>query len=268
MSTQVFRALHQGPALLVLPNAWDAGTARLIESAGAKAIATTSAGLAWSRGYPDGNALPVDQLIAASRDIARVIRVPLTVDIEAGYSDDPRAVADLVARILDIGAVGINIEDGAASPDLLCKKIAAVRDAAMRSGVDLFINTRTDVYLRGIASGDAAVEEVIHRASRYRAAGCDGLFVPGLSGVDAMAAIAKATKPMPLNVMASPSLPSMDALRRHGVRRLSAGSAIAQAALGCTSRLAADLLAGSIGEMFTAAAEYGAVNKLFASDSP
>jgi 2-methylisocitrate lyase-like PEP mutase family enzyme len=118
MSIQVFRSLHQGPALLLLPNAWDAGTARLIESLGAKAIATTSAGLAWSRGYPDGNALPDDQLIAATRDIARVIRVPLTVDIEAGYSDDPRAVARLAARVLATGAVGINIEDGAGSPPI------------------------------------------------------------------------------------------------------------------------------------------------------
>jgi 2-methylisocitrate lyase-like PEP mutase family enzyme len=267
MSIQVFRGLHQGPELLVLPNAWDAGTARLIESMGAKAIATTSAGLAWSRGYPDGNALPIDQLIAATRGIARVIRVPLTVDIEAGYSDDPRAVAELVVRILEVGAVGINIEDGAASAELLCKKIAAVRDAAARSGVDLFINTRTDVYLGGIASGDAAIEEVINRASRYRAAGCDGLFVPGLSRGDAMAAIAEAIKPMPLNIMAAPSLPSMDALQKHGVRRLSAGSAIAQAALGCTSRLAARLLAGTMDEMFTAAAQYETVNQLFAKSS-
>ena len=267
MPNETFRSLHQGPALLVLPNAWDAVTARLIESMGAKAIATTSAGLAWSRGYPDGNALPTDQVIAATRDIARVIRVPLTVDIEAGYSDDPHEAADLVVRILDIGAVGINIEDGAASADLLCKKIAAVRNAAVRAGVDLFINARTDVYLRGIAGGDAAIAEVIHRASRYRAAGCDGLFVPGLSGGDAMAAIAEAIEPMPLNVMALPNLPSMDALRKHGVRRLSAGSAIAQAALGCTRRLTAALLAGSIGEMFGAAAEYGAVNKLFAHDT-
>src|ERR1700677_3731432 len=112
MSTQRFRNLHQGPGILLLPNAWDAVSARLIESLGAKAIATTSAGLAWSRGYPDGNALPIDQLIAATRDIARVIRGPLTVDIEAGYSADPRAVAELVVRILDIGVVGINIEDG------------------------------------------------------------------------------------------------------------------------------------------------------------
>jgi 2-methylisocitrate lyase-like PEP mutase family enzyme len=267
MSIQIFRGLHQGPSLLVLPNAWDAGTARLIESMGAKAIATTSAGLAWARGYPDGDALPNDQLIAAVRDIARVIRVPLTVDVEAGYSDDPRAVAELVVRILDIGAVGINIEDGTASADLLCKKIAAVRDHAARSGVDLFINTRTDVYLRGIASGDAAIEEVIRRASRYRAAGCDGLFVPGLASGDAIAAIAEAIKPMPLNVMARPSLPPMDALQKLGVRRLSAGSAIAQAALGCTSRLTAGLLAGTMGEMFTAAAEYGAMNALFANNA-
>jgi 2-methylisocitrate lyase-like PEP mutase family enzyme len=153
VSSQHFRTLHQGPGLLLLPNAWDAVSARLIESLGAKAIATTSAGLAWSNGYPDGNALPEDQLVAAIRQIARVLRVPLTVDIEAGYSDDPDVVAGLVARILDIGVVGINIEDGAGSTDLLCKKIAAIRDQCAHSGCDLFINTRTDVYLRGIASG-------------------------------------------------------------------------------------------------------------------
>jgi 2-methylisocitrate lyase-like PEP mutase family enzyme len=268
MSVQLFRSLHQGPALLLLPNAWDAITARLIESLGAKAIATTSAGLAWSRGYPDGNALPDDQLIAAIRDIARVIRVPLTVDIESGYSDDPRAVARLVARVLAAGAVGINIEDGAGSPDLMCKKIAVIREVVAHSGVDLFINTRTDVYLRGIASWAPAVEEVIHRASRYRAAGCDGLFVPGLASSDAMEAIAAAIKPMPLNIMAVPNLPPMDMLQKHGVRRLSAGSAIAQAALGCTSRLAADFLAGTMSEMFGAAAEYGAMNQLFADNAP
>jgi 2-methylisocitrate lyase-like PEP mutase family enzyme len=251
----------------MLPNAWDAGTARLIESLGAKAIATTSAGLAWSRGYPDGNALPNDQLIAATREIARAIRVPLSIDIEAGYSGDEQAVARLAVGIMNVGAVGINIEDGADSPDLLCRKIEAVRESAARSGVDLFINTRTDIYLRGIASGDAAVEEVIGRAARYRAAGCDGLFVPGLSDGGAMAAIAAAIKPMPLNVMAAPGLPSIDALQKYDVRRVSTGSAIAQAALGCTSRLAAGFLAGTMSEMFDAAAEYGAMNKLFAKNT-
>jgi 2-methylisocitrate lyase-like PEP mutase family enzyme len=267
MSSQLFRNLHRGPGLLLLPNAWDAVSARLIESLGAQAIATTSAGLAWSRGYPDGNALPEDQLIAAIRDIARVIRVPLTVDIEAGYSDDPAAVARLVARVLAVGAVGINIEDGERSPDLLCKKIAAIRDQA-HSGAEVFINTRTDVYLRGIARGEAATAEVIRRASRYHAAGCDGLFVPGLATADAMAAIAAAIAPMPLNIMAVPNLPPMDTLEKSGVRRLSAGSSIAQAAIGRTSHLVSSFLAGTMSGMFDASADYGAVNRLFAPSTP
>ena len=263
MSSQPFRNLHRGPGLLLLPNAWDAVTARLIESLGAQAIATTSAGLAWSRGYPDGNALPEEQLIAAIRDIARVIRVPLTVDIEAGYSDDPAAVARLVARVLAVGVVGINIEDGERSPDLLCKKIAAIRDQA-HSGADVFINARTDVYLRGVARGEAATAEVIRRASRYHAAGCDGLFVPGLATADAMAAISAAIAPMPLNVMAVPNLPPLDTLEKSNVRRLSAGSSIAQAAIGRTSHLVSGFLAGTMSGMFDASADYGAVNRLFA----
>jgi 2-methylisocitrate lyase-like PEP mutase family enzyme len=239
----------------------------LIESVGAKAIATTSAGLAWAHGYPDGNVLPNDQLLAAIGGIARVIRVPLTVDIEAGYSDAPHAVARLVGRIAAVGVAGINIEDGAGSSDLLCKKIAAIRDHVAHSGADLFINARTDVYLRGVARGEAATEEVIRRASLYRAAGCDGVFVPGLSTVDAMAAISAAIEPMPLNIMAVPNLPSMDTLRKSGVRRLSAGSSIAQAAIGCTSHLVSSFLAGTMSEMFDASADYAAVNRLFAANA-
>ena len=129
MLDKLFRRLHDGE-LLILPNAWDAGSARLIESRGAKAIATTSAGLAWSRGYPDGDALPVEELLSAVRAIARVIGVPLTIDVEGGYSNDPAAVARLVAEILEAGAVGINIEDGSGSPALRCAKIAAARESA------------------------------------------------------------------------------------------------------------------------------------------
>jgi 2-methylisocitrate lyase-like PEP mutase family enzyme len=264
MSNSIFRDLHRGPALLVLPNAWDAGSARLIESLGAKAIATTSAGLAWSRGYPDGNTLPNDRLIAAARDIARRIGVPLSIDVEAGYSDNALAVARLAAGLLDVGAVGINIEDGSDSPDLLCRKIEAVRESAARSGVDLFINARTDVYLRGMASGEAAVEAVMGRAARYRTAGCDGLFVPGLSEGKTLAALAAAIRPLPLNLMVAPGLPSIDVLQQLGVRRLSAGSAIAEAALGCTSRLTAGLLSGEVNELFAATAGYARMNALFA----
>lgn len=263
MSNQTFRNLHRGSELLVLPNAWDAGSARLIESLGALSIATTSAGVAWSRGYPDGDALPIEILLAAVREITRVIRVPLTIDIEGGYSDDPALVAQAVAGVIDAGAVGINIEDGAGAPDLLCAKIEAARHIAARADVDLFINARTDVYLRGVASGDAAVEEVVRRAERYRAAGCDGLFVPALADGPAIEAVVAAIDPLLLNIMLVPSLPSFDVLRTQGVRRLSAGAAIAQAALGHTRRLVADFLAGRSDEMFAAAADYGETNRLF-----
>src|ERR1700730_9807012 len=144
-----FRRLHSG-GLLLLPNAWDAGSARLIESCGAQAIATTSAGLAWAAGYADGGDLPPEVLLGAVRAIARVIRVPLTVDIEGGYSDRPEAVAGLVTAIVNAGAVGINIEDGADSPEFLSDKMVAVRRCAAGFAAKLFINVRTDVYLRAL----------------------------------------------------------------------------------------------------------------------
>ena len=263
---QTFRRLHDGANLLLLPNAWDAGSARLIESRGAKAIATTSAGLAWARGYPDGDALPPERLFAAVREIARVVRVPLSVDIEGGYSDDPTAVGRVVAGVLDAGGVGINLEDGRGTPAALCAKIAAARKSAERAGIDLFINARTDIYLRGLAPGDDAVDEVARRAERYRAAGCDGLFVPGLSDGAAIRAIALAIDPLPLNVMLVPGMPSNEQLRTQGVRRLSAGSAIAQAVLGRASLLTDAFLAGRKEDLFAGAAEYGAINKLFPGD--
>ena len=259
-----FRELHHD--LLLLPNAWDAGSARLFESLGAKAIATTSAGVAWARGYPDAGAFPPEPLLATVREIARVIKVPLSVDIEGGYSDDAAEVARLVARVLEAGAVGINLEDGSGSPEILCAKIEAAKHAAKSAGTDLFINVRTDVYLRELATGDAAVEEVVRRATLYRAAGGDGIFVPGLADGTAMERIATAIHPAPLNIMLVPGLPSLEELRKHGVRRLSAGSAIAQAVLGLAGRLATDFLAGSPEKIFAAAADYGATNQLFATD--
>jgi 2-methylisocitrate lyase-like PEP mutase family enzyme len=266
MRDRIFRRLHHGD-LLILPNAWDAGSARLIESRGAKAIATTSAGLAWSSGYPDGDALPVERLLDAARAIARVIAVPLSIDIEGGYSDDPATVARLVGGLMEVGVVGINLEDGAGSLELLCAKIAAARESAARAGVELFINARTDVYLRDLAKDGDAVGEVARRAERYRAAGCDGLFVPGLSDGSEIEAIAAAIRPLPLNVMLVPGLLANERLFAMGVRRLSAGSAIAEAALARVGRLAGDLLAGRGEELFADAADYGEINRLFhASD--
>lgn len=256
-----FRSLHDD--FLLLPNAWDAGSARLIESLGATAIATTSAGVAWACGYPDGDALPLDQLLGTVRGIARVVRVPITVDIESGFSDEPAAVARVVAGVIEAGGVGINIEDGANPPELLCAKIKTAREAAHRGYCDLFINVRTDVYLRDLADSGGEVDEVLRRAELYRAAGGDGLFVPGLEELPAMKTIADAIAPMPLNVMLVPGLPSIDELRKHGVRRLTAGAAIASAALGLSSRLAKDFLGGSWERMFESSIDYSAANQLF-----
>ena len=261
-AAQAFRNLHRASSPLLLANAWDAGSAALIASLGASAIATTSAGVCWARGYADGGSLPSAELVETARAIARVVRVPLSVDMEAGYSSAPAAVAELAARLADAGAVGINIEDGAEAPELLCQKIAAIRS---RAGAELFINARVDVFLRAIATGAAAVQEVCRRARLYQAAGCDGIFVPGLADVQAMGAIADAIAPLPLNVMLVPGLPAPDVLYRHGVRRLSAGSGLAQATMGHLARLATQFLEGQTQVVSGAASiGYGPMNALFA----
>jgi 2-methylisocitrate lyase-like PEP mutase family enzyme len=224
-----FRALHAGPALLVLPNAWDAGSARVIEQAGAPAIATSSAAVAWTRGYPDGQALPLDALVAAVRDIARIVDVPVSADIEAAYAGDAASAAATVARVIDAGAVGINVEDGRDTPDLLCAKIERIRTAARQAGVELWVNARTDVYLRGLVPPAAAHGETVARARRYRDAGADSLFVPGLCEEQSIARMVVDVA-LPLNVLAWPGLPPGATLERLGVRRLSAGTGIALAA--------------------------------------
>jgi 2-methylisocitrate lyase-like PEP mutase family enzyme len=163
--TETFRALHGPGRILVLPNAWDAGSARLIESCGATAIATTSSGVAWACGYPDGDVLPTDILVDAVARITRVLTVPLTVDAEGGYSKEPARVAETIAALVDAGAVGVNLEDGAVEPPaLLCAKIAAAKKVAERAGVDLFVNARTDVFLRGLGAPERRVAETLARA--------------------------------------------------------------------------------------------------------
>jgi 2-methylisocitrate lyase-like PEP mutase family enzyme len=221
-----FRSLHGPGRILVLPNAWDAGSARVIQECGARAIATTSAGLAWSHGYADKGHLPPNVLERAVAEIRRVISVPLTVDIENGYSSDAKQVAETVAAIVQAGAVGINLEDGDESPEVFCAKVEAVKAAAQRAGVDLFVNARTDVYLRRLVPQERALEETLVRGRRYRSAGVDGFFVPLLADTDALRTIAQEI-PLPLNALAVPKLAPVAELQKIGVRRVSAGSAIA-----------------------------------------
>ena len=218
-----FHALHEGPQILVLANAWDAASAAIMADAGAKAVATSSAAVAWAHGYADGDALPVDKLLTTISEIARVVAVPLTADIEGGYSDDLAIVARTVAAVVDAGAVGINLEDGRRDPELHARKVEAARQAADRSGVKLFINARTDVFLKRLVEGDAALEEALRRAELYRAAGADGIFVPFANDPELIATLASSI-PLPLNVMGWTGVPPARELQALGVRRLSSAT--------------------------------------------
>jgi len=223
---QAFHDLHRPGRILVLPNAWDVGSARLVESCGAEAIATTSAGVAWAHGVADGQALPVRAVVDAVAAIARAVKIPVSADIEAGYATDPRAVGEHVAAVIGAGAVGINLEDGHESVDATTAKIAAARAAAEREGVALFINARTDTYLKKLAPPERVMEETRARAARYREAGASGIFVPRLQAPAEIRQIAAAVS-LPLNVLIVPGLAPIEDLRALGVRRASAGGAVA-----------------------------------------
>lgn len=260
---RAFRELHREGSLLVLPNAWDAGSARLVESCGASAVATSSAAVAWAHGAADGEQLERGVLVRAVGEIARVVRGPLSVDAEAGYAAEPAGVAETVGALVEAGAVGINLEDGAGAPELLAAKIEAAKRAAASAGVELFVNARTDVYLRGLVPPAQAVDEVLRRARLYQAAGADGLFVPGLTAPAEIEIVVREAR-LPLNLMILPNLPPADELRRLGVRRLSAGMALSLATFGFVRRATRELLErGTYDLLFAGAAGYDEMNALF-----
>jgi len=237
---ETFRKLHQGP-ILVLPNAWDVASARVIEEAGAKAIATTSAGVAAVHGFPDGNQLPRSLAVAAVERIVRAVGVPVTADIEQGYGADAAEVCETVRGVIAAGAAGINLEDGKGAPEALAAKIEAIRGLVAREQSDLFVNARCDVYLNGAPVSPESLKEVLRRAALYAEAGADGFFVPFLADGDTIRRICEAV-PLPVNVLAVPGLAPPAELARLGVRRLSAGSSPMRAAMRSTRRLAKELL--------------------------
>jgi 2-methylisocitrate lyase-like PEP mutase family enzyme len=259
----VFHALHDD--FLILPNAWDAASAKLIERAGAKAIATTSAGVAWSHGYADGHHLPLAKLVTTVEEIARVVSVPISADAEAGYADDPRQAGENVAALIGAGAVGVNIEDGKGSHDTHLRKIEAARNAAERAGVNLFINARTDVYLAKLVAPEQAVAEAIRRGRACKQAGASGFFTPFVMKAEEIEAIAAGVD-LPLNVISWAGVPRAAELKRLGARRLSAGTEIGRAAL-TAARLAAEafLAEGDSDVLAAQAGERVNFNALFAT---
>lgn len=260
-----FRSLHD-KGILVLPNCWDAGSAQIMAAQGAQALATSSAAVAWALGYGDGDKLPVSRLTACLVGITRNLAVPLTADIEGGYSDDPVKVGETVAAVIDAGAVGINLEDGRGAPALLARKIEAARKAAERAGVPLFINARCDVFLKGLVPAERRVAETLARAEQYRSAGADGLFAAGARSAGDIEALAAGT-PLALNILALPGVPNAAALAKLGVRRVTSGSGIAESVYGHVARLTRAFLADGDGAPLAAdALGYGEINTLLGKD--
>jgi 2-methylisocitrate lyase-like PEP mutase family enzyme len=266
---KLFHALHVNDRVLVLANAWDVASARVVEAAGASAVATTSAGVAWSLGYPDGDALDVDRAIDLIARVVAAVDVPVTADIESGYADDPPGVAGTIERVLDAGAVGVNIEDahhGGPTPLRTvaeqAERLAAARAAADSAGIDLYVNARIDTYLRSVGDPAERLPATLDRASAYLEAGASGIFVPGITE---QATVAKLVEGIaaPLNLLVGPGAPSVSALGRLGVARVSAGSSIAAAAYAVAQRAAVEMASTGGYTAINGELDYGTLNALF-----
>lgn len=264
----ILRSLHlDGPPLL-LANAWDAASAAVIAATGAPAVATTSAGVAWSLGIPDGNVLGRRLAVELIARVVSAVRVPVTADIEGGFGDDPAGVGETVHAVLDAGAVGINIEDVALGrEDALrptedqARRVEAARRAATAAGVRLFINARVDTYLRDVGDPTGRLDETTARAQAYLAAGADGIFVPGVVDPDTIRQLVSAI-PAPLNILVGPGSPTVSELAGLGVRRVSLGSSVAAAAYAVADKAARELAGSGTYESVRAELPYSTLNEL------
>ena len=267
-AAEKLRALHAA-GVLMLPNAWDAGSAAMIALAGAQAIATTSGGIAWSLGHADGQRLTRAAMIERVGEIVAAVTIPVTADIEGGYGPGPEDVAVTVEAVIAAGAVGVNIEDSRApggplfDPAEQAARIQAARAASVSAGLpELFINARTDVFLYGIGVRQARLDHVLARSFAYAKTGADSLFVPGLTDLQVIHELAEAS-PLPVNVMAGPGAPPVAELAAAGVRRVSTGTAIAQAAYTLATRAATELLTTGSYTVLEQAVDFGTINSLF-----
>ena len=243
-----FRSMHHAAPLLVLPNAWDAVTARLFVQAGARAIATTSAGVAATLGYADGQNVPSELMMQAIARIANAVSVPVTADIESGYADSPKELGESMRAVINAGAIGVNLEDatGDTSRPLFVleeqiERIRTAREAADNINVPVVINARTDVYLEKVGEPATRFAETVRRLNAYHLAGADCLFVPGVTDMPTLSQPVQSVAG-PLHVLAAPGMPSVADLQRIGVARLSVGSAIMRATLALARDAAEELL--------------------------
>ncbi|MEU1394107.1 MULTISPECIES: isocitrate lyase/phosphoenolpyruvate mutase family protein [unclassified Nonomuraea] len=264
----LFRRLS-ADSVLILPNAWDAASAAVTAAAGATAIATTSGGVSWSLGRGDGQHLTRDEMLHAAQRIVNTVDLPVTVDIEGGYGPTPEDVADTVRAVAAAGAVGVNLEDSQAVGGPLfdladqTARLRAARQAAAAAGLPgLFVNARTDVFLFAIGPSAGRLDEVLKRTAAYAEAGADGIFVPGLLDLDALATLC-AESPLPVNAMAVAGGPTTAELTQAGVRRISLGTALAQTAYTAARKAATELLTTGTYDSLTDSLDFSTLNTLF-----
>jgi 2-methylisocitrate lyase-like PEP mutase family enzyme len=266
---EAFRKLHDGSRILILPNAWDVASARLLEAAGFCAVATTSAGVNWSLGYADGEQIGRRTMLKAVGRIAGHVSVPVTADMVAGFGSTPDEIAETIQGVIAAGAVGLNMEDSTGDPhnplvevSLQKEKIRAARDAATATGVSIVINARTDVFLAAVGAPETRLEHAVRRANAYREAGADCLFVPGVQDAATIAQLASAING-PLNILARAGIPPIAELTRLGVARVSVGSGPMLAALAQLRRIAVELLGpGTFSAMTEDTIPYAELNAL------
>jgi len=242
-----FRSMHRGPKMLVLPNAWDVASARVFENAGFGAIASTSAGVAFSLGYPDGQKITREEMLARVGRIARAVKVPVTADVESGYGDRPEDTERTAREVIEAGAVGLNLEDATgddrqplADLSLQLERIRAVKATALKTGVLLVLNARTDVFLAEVGAPETRYDETIRRLIAYRDAGADCVFVPGLRDAGTIRKLVQDVK-CPVNILVGPGSPNILELQSLGVARVSVGSSAMRATLGLLKRIAEEL---------------------------
>ena len=263
-----FRAMHRSEKILVLPNAWDVASARILEEAGTAAIATTSAGVAFTLGYPDGQKISREEMIGAVARIAAKVKVPVTADVESGYGDRAKDAAQTAKAVIEAGAVGLNLEDVAGGPQkqlvdlsLQLEKIKAVRETARTLGVPLVLNARTDVYLLEVGKPECRYDEAIRRLAAFRDADADCLFVPGLRDLETIARLVRELG-HPVNILAGPGSPSIPELQKIGVARASLGSSAMRATLGLARRIAQEVLTTGTYKSLEGAPSHTDVNRM------
>ncbi|SDD63557.1 isocitrate lyase/PEP mutase family protein [Actinokineospora iranica] len=244
----LFHTLHTDGEVLALANAWDVASACVSVAAGVRAVATTSAGVAWSLGAADGDRLDRSRAVDLVARVVAAVDVPVTADIETGFGTTPDDVAETIRAVLTAGAVGVNIEDSFATDDGPLRtvdeqtaRLTAARSAADEVGIPLYINARTDTYLRSVGDTETRFKSTVERAHAYLNAGASGIFVPGLADLDTITALAREI-PAPLNITVGPRSPSVGELRAAGVARVSLGPAVAEAAYGLMRRATRELL--------------------------